>query len=87
MNLKFVWNLLVYFIGWQIKKKNKNNIFSRLQSFKVVKFLFWGGFLGSKKTKLKIIEGIFTAKAYIEIITNGIEEFKEENGEIGDYLW
>ena len=36
------------------------------------KILFWGGFLGKKRTKLVIIKGIMTGAKYVEVIDEAL---------------
>ena len=43
--------------------------------------------MGNLRTKLIIIEGIFTAKKYIELIDDALEDFYINNPDILDFVW
>ena len=43
------------------------------------KLLFWGGFLGNKRTKLVFIDGIMDGQKYVEVINEGLGDFIYHN--------
>ena len=50
------------------------------------KILFWGGFLGKKRSKLVIIDGIVDGKKYVEVICEALDDFHEKYPDSLNYL-